>query len=366
MSAGGRPEYANVWEDAALELDFLRPRAGVRALCVTSGGCTALALARGGARVLAVDMSFSQTAMLELKLHALHALPMLAAHDFLGARRLGEASRSVDRAEIYRSIAERLTPEVRHYWDRHGAWIRRGVLDQGSTEVFMTWFRRAYHWSVHGRSSCERWFALRDERDRRAWFHEHWDTRRRRAFMHLAVSPRLLGRVYKTASVYSSVGSAADVLRKRLDTAMLERPVEDNYFLSRLFTGCFLPGPRGVPPYLAEEEAAHSSSFDPARVETRTESLFTVLERAQPASLDLFALSNVVDWMDGAQQTRLFELVAKAGAPGARLMIRSVFSAWQPPSSVAPRLSDLESPAALLAKERSIVYGAVHAYRLES
>lgn len=366
MGGGDRPEYANVWEDSAVDVDVLRPREGDRALCVTSGGCTALALAGAGANVLAVDMAFPQTALLGLKLHALQSLPLGTAHDFLGVQRLGQTSRSVDRAELYRSFAERLSSDIREYWDRHIPWIRRGVLDQGWTEVFMNLVRRSYHLLVHGPDACERWFRLQDESERHAWFRDHWDTRRRRIFLRLALSPRLLGRVYKTASVYGGLDSAPAVLRQRLDRATLERPVADNYFLARLLTGCFLSGERGVPPYLGECLGAKLHSIEPNRVQMRTASLLETLDGVAPASLDLFAVSNVVDWMDRSQQERLFGLVVRAGASGARLMVRSVFSEWRPPESVANRLEVLESASALLARERSIVYGCVMAYRLAS
>jgi len=366
MGGAGRPEYANVWEDSALELDVLRPRDGERALCVTSGGCTALALAARGAQVLAVDAAFPQTALLALKLQALQSLPLETARDFLGVRLLGQTGRAVDRADLYRGFCERSSPDVRAYWDRHITWLRRGVLDQGWTEVFMNLVRRSYHLLVHGSDACERWFSVQDEAERLRWFREHWDTRRRRLFLRLVLSPRLLGRVYRTAGVYAGVDSASTVLRQRLDRALLERPVGDNFFLARLFTGCFLPGERGVPPYLGESLGANFPSMEPERIQMQTVPLFEVLERAKPASLDLFALSNVVDWMDAGQQDRLFRLVARAASPGARLMVRSVFSAWRPPGSIAEQVELLEDTGALLARERSIVYGCVTACRLSS
>jgi S-adenosylmethionine-diacylglycerol 3-amino-3-carboxypropyl transferase len=366
MSGDGRPEYANAWEDTALDLEVLEPRAGERAVCVTSGGCMALALAAAGAHVVAVDVAFPQTALLALKLQALQSLPLQTARDFLGVRCLGRADAAVNRADLYRSFAGRLSPDARAYWDRHEIWIRRGVLDQGWTEVFMGLVRRAYHWLVHDRAMCERWFALQDESERRSFFREHWDTRRRRLFLRLALSPRLLGRVYKTASVYADVAAPHAVLERRLDAAMLERTVADNFFLARLFTGCFLTGERGVPPYLGDPLGANLGSIDRERIEMRTQSLFEVLERAEPASLDLFALSNVVDWMDRPQQERLFQLVLRSAASDARLMIRSVFSGWEPPASLASRLTALAASAGLAARERSIVYGAVLGYRLGS
>ena len=364
MRSEGRPEYANVWEDADVEIEVLRPSEGDRALCVTSGGCTVLALAGAGARVLAVDVAFPQTALLALKLLALQSLPLQTARDFLGVRCLGQAERPVDRSDLYRSFAGRLGHDVRTYWDRHGRWIRRGVLDQGWTEVFMSLVRRSYHLLVHDRAACERWFGPQDATERRRWFREDWDTRRRRLFLRLALSPRLLGRVYKTADVYAGIASAPVVLRQRLDAAMLERSVGDNFFLARLFTGCFLGGERGVPPYLGERLGTNLRALEPERVQMCTMPLFEALERAEAASIDLFALSNVVDWMDRRQQERLFALVVRAAASGARLMVRSVFSDWKPPASIADRLSALEPSAALLARERSIVYGLVMAYRL--
>jgi hypothetical protein len=91
-----------------------------------------------------------------------------------------------------------------------------------------------------------------------------------------------LGRVYKTASVYADVAAPHAVLEQRLDAAMLERTVANNFFLARLFTGCFLAGERGVPPYLGDRLGANLGSIERERVEMRTASLRGGAERASP------------------------------------------------------------------------------------
>ena len=134
---GAREErlfFAQVREDARLEVEALRPHALKRYAVVSSGGCTALSLlARGAGSVAAVDSNRAQNHLVELKVAALAGLEHRTALGFLGA----VAADARARREAYVEIRPALSPAARAYWDRNRRAVETGVLGAGVTEKFL-------------------------------------------------------------------------------------------------------------------------------------------------------------------------------------------------------------------------------------
>jgi len=66
--------YANVWEDAWILREALRPAPGRRMLSIASAGDNAFALLAAGAEVVAADLSPAQIALVDLKRAAIRRL----------------------------------------------------------------------------------------------------------------------------------------------------------------------------------------------------------------------------------------------------------------------------------------------------
>jgi len=350
-------EFANVWEDSDIDRLVLEPCHGAQFVCVTSGGCTVLALLSTGATVTAVDSNPAQNALLELKLAAAEILGYKAWRRFLGRE---EGS---DRLSAYSEVRPRLSEEARRFCDEHRPMIAGGILDQGTVERLHARWRRVYHRLVHSATRCERWFDLHDLEAQRQYYREVWDTRLRGVFLRLIVNPMLFRRASPTASQYTQIDRAAvlNAIVGRLERALTAIPTATNYFLSRLLLGRFLSGHDGEPRYLhhdAYDALAHARE----RLTIHTDDLIGVLERTPPGTVNGFALSNVVDWLPPAAQERLLAAVMQAAAPGARLCIRSVQPSWLPPKSLQPFFDAGPWPSErLLGRERAFVYGTIYA-----
>lgn len=349
-------EFANVWEDTDVDLSALAPVPGEHLICVTSGGCTALALLAKGATVSAIDSNPAQNALLELKLGAARALDYNAWKCFLGVDACGNRLHAYGRVRAY------LAEQAQAFWRSHLPLIANGVVDQGNMERHLAVARHLYHWLVHPRSRCQRWFELPDLEAQRRFYEEVWDTRRRRAFLALLLNPKLYRWSSHTAAQYlnydrKTIGTA---LLSRLERAFTAIRTDNNYFLSRLLLGRFLSRSDGAPYYLRSE--AHAALRDaPARLTLHCDDLIRFLEHQPPQSVHGFALSNVVDWLSETEQERLFAAISRAAVPRARICARSVRNSWLPPESCRGSLiEDAARSARLLERERAIVYGTVY------
>jgi S-adenosylmethionine-diacylglycerol 3-amino-3-carboxypropyl transferase len=350
-------EFANVWEDSLLDLSVLEPRSGARIVCVTSGGCTVLALLSKGATVTAVDSNPAQNALLELKLSAAETLAYKGWRCFLGLEQDG------DRLSTYAGVRPQLSNGAQCYWDEHRTMIANGLVDQGVIERLHATWRRIYHRLVHPPAQCERWFELRDLEAQRRYYHEVWNTRVRHLFLRVVLNPVLFRWFSPTAGQYTHIRPATmlSAIRNRLERALTVIPTATNYFLSRLLLGKFLSGSDGEPCYLhpgAHDAIARARDH----LTMHTDDLTGLLERTPPGTVNGFALSNVVDWLQPASQERLLRAVVRTAAPGARLCIRSVYPAWLPPEPLR-RFFDADAwpPERLLDRERSFVYGTMYA-----
>ena len=79
--------YANCWEDADVLISALAPVAGARCLSIASAGDNSFSLlARGAARVVAIDLSPAQIALVALKAAAFRCLDHDHLLAFLGIR----------------------------------------------------------------------------------------------------------------------------------------------------------------------------------------------------------------------------------------------------------------------------------------
>lgn len=350
-------EFANVWEDSNIDLSVLEPKTGANIVCVTSAGCTVLALLSKGATVTAVDSNPAQNALLELKLSAARVLGYKEWRSFLGREEGG------DRLSAYAKTRERLSENARSFWDERHSMLSSGILDQGTIENILRTARRFYHRFVNSPASCERWFDLRDLEAQRQYYRDSWDTWRRRLFLRLCVNPMLFRRSSPTANQYAHIHRTKilNAVVNRLEHAMTAIPTATNYFLSRLLLGRFLNVPDGEPNYLGRP-AYEVISQVRERLTVHTDNLIEILERMPPETFNGFALSNVVDWLSPGAQERLLTGVVHSAAPGARLCIRSVQSSWLPPTSLQPFLDTGQFQSeSFLSRERSFVYGTVYA-----
>jgi S-adenosylmethionine:diacylglycerol 3-amino-3-carboxypropyl transferase len=247
-------------EDCAVELAIFPP--GGRVFCIASAGCTALALAARGDRVVAVDVNPEQIA---------HARARL------------------DGAPPREGAADRM-------------------LARGRRLLFPLWA---------GRRRLEAFLSLEDpEAQARSW-RETLDTAVFRAATALALSPLVLRAAYSRAFVAALPRGFARVIRERLARGFACHPNARNPYAWRLLLAREPPALEAPSVAVAPRPSAGSPSFEVAEAAS-------YLEACPGGSFAGFTLSNILDGVSSAYRERLLTAVRRASAPEGILVLRSL------------------------------------------
>ncbi len=144
-------------------------------------------------------------------------------------------------------------------------------------------------------------------------------------------------------------------------------PIADNYFAWQGFGRTYdVEHRQAVPDYLrAENFAALRATVD--RVETRVASMTDYLSTQLPGSVDRYVLLDAQDWMSTDQLVALWRQINHTAQPGARVIFRtaacdSALEAKLPTAVLRPWRYQRELSVALLARDRSAIYGGFHVY----
>ncbi len=105
--------YANCWEDTDILFTALNPRRNQTILSIASAGDNSLALLAGGARVIAVDLNFSQLACAALRKAAIEKFDHATCLGFLGI------TPSRDRIGLFNSLKAHMDDPYFIFWQNN-------------------------------------------------------------------------------------------------------------------------------------------------------------------------------------------------------------------------------------------------------
>lgn len=349
------------WEDPEMDREAFRLTSDDTVISITSAGCNPLNfLAQSPRKLISVDSNPAQTAVLELKLAALATVDHATFFDIFAARNPGRVQ------DVYRPLLRpHLSARSQAYWDKNLWMVARGLYNYGRMGLFCRLLRFYLHRIVGlDRAETDRFFDIQNLDEQRAWYHEHVAPRlwrnaskwfvRFKPFMFMAgVHPNQFKLVDGRHDMFEYV-------KERVEYALTEVPIYNNYFLSLAVTGRF----RGehVPPYLLEE------NFDTLRnnldrVEVVNGWLGPYLDTQPRGSISKFNLLDIFDWMPPQVFEQTLHSVLRAAAPNATLIYRSGSYSLEPPASVRKHLIGHEELAAkLLARDRSATYGSFYIF----
>lgn len=296
-----RPQFAVTREDPRLEAHLV-DRFGIdRVVCVASGGCTPLTLARRPRppAVIAFDLNPAQLA---------HCREKAACAD--------PARLNVEAADP------------------------RGLNQRGAFEGLFRLLRQVILEFVTTPAEIEAFFTGEAELLDRWRTHPYWPT----AFALAFADPLLLTMFGPAAIQHAAPGSYPGYFQRAFERGLAAEGAARNPFLQHVFLGR----------YRAEDAPAYVG---------RTGGEITWIEGdlcAVPvAGVGLFSLSNVFDWSDDALVERWADHLAGA-APGAVVLIRQLNNQRDLRGFFAPawRFDDALG-AALLARDRSLFYNRI-------
>ena len=350
--------FAQVREDARVELAALDVGASDRVVAVSSGGCTALSLLGAGAReVHAVDVNRAQNHLVELKHAAVRVLTREVAIAFLG----GAEMAAPDRLALYRELRTSITPPARSFWDARRGAVAQGVINAGVSERFIALVCWVVRHVVHTPELVDRYLASASLEEQRAVFAREWNTRRWRWLFALLLNRWSMSRAYDPR-FFAHVGrkNFAEHFLRTANHALTHVPIAENYFLHQMFSGRYaVDHPEGVPPYLGARGFTGLTAAGAGGLLLVDGSVTDHLRTLPDRSVDAFALSNVCEWLSESGTAELFAEVERVAAPGARVVFRN-FVGWTPFPTHCTRLTeDLELGERLIRGDRSAVQSRV-------
>jgi S-adenosylmethionine-diacylglycerol 3-amino-3-carboxypropyl transferase len=348
--------YSQVWEDHLLVEHGLAIRPDDDVLTIGSAGCNALAMALAGARrVLAVDVSPAQVALIKLKLAAIQILDPDQLAVLFGARPAREDG--PDRRALYELSRHLLPDGARAFWDRHVDDIEAGILGCGRLERYIAGFRRHLDPVLALRLLC----ACDPAAQASAW--------RALATPELEAAFRAYFDRDTMAAHGRDPSQFAYVDRDRVDVAghfwqrfrfaATELPAKGSFYLESFLTGRFRDldsGPLWLRPGLHARLRAAA-----ARVSVVQGSVEDVLAQVGPGTFSKANLSDVFEYASVEATDDLFERLARGVRRGGRLCYWNLLVPRESPARLRPTLTPQpELSRSLWRRDRSWFYRSFH------
>jgi S-adenosylmethionine:diacylglycerol 3-amino-3-carboxypropyl transferase len=335
--------FAQSYEDPEIDRRALQIRPEHTVLCITSGGCSALALVLDApARVIALDMNPTQNAMLQLKIGGIRGLTYEEYLELMGV------SASERRLELYNQISG--IP----FWDAHPKLIEHGALHAGRFEQYLGYFRRLLR-LCQGQHRIEQLVMPRDRAGRERFYNEVWDTPQWRALFRVFFSRTVLGHLGLDPKFFTYVTGEqtfGEMFLRRVRHALVELPVHENYFVEYILFGTYR---RRFPPYLKRDNFAKLRKLVD-RVEVVTDEIGHFLSSLPDNTLDRINFSNIFEWIDLADCEHLLRDTVRVCRPGARITYRNLLVLRERPESMAAQIRPDPLAKELLPCDRAFVY----------
>lgn len=368
--------YPQIWEDPVVDMAALELTPQDHVVAIASGSCNVLSyLTANPARISAIDLNGAHIALGKLKVAA---FSRLQRHDEL-QRFLGQAQ-SRENIELYdRQIAPHLDATSRAYWEGRGLTGRRRI------SVFA---RNLYRYGLLGRFigaghllgralGCDPRQMLKATtlEEQRALFELNiapvfdkrlvrWLVRQPASLYGLGIPPAQ----YKALAGDGPDGIRA-VLRHRLERLACGFPLQENYFAQQAFGRRYGDNAAGAVPPCLERRHFEAVKARVPRIAYHQSAVTGFLERQPAESCDAYVLLDAQDWMNDAELTGLWTQITRTAKPGARVIFRTAADERLLPGRVPPAILDQwqyeeATSRALLAQDRSSIYGGFHLYRL--
>ncbi len=354
-----RINYAQCWEDEGLLLEALEVGPGDRVLSIASGGDNSLALALAGAEVVALDLSFPQLALCELKLQG----SRLDYDEYLQLLGLLEDGR---RVFLYHAVREHLSEAARGYWDRHEDVIRTGVLKQGRFERYLELFRSRILPLVHSRDTVRELLACEDLQEQRSFYEERWNRRRWRGLFRIFFSQMVMERLGRDPAQFAHVGGpVSQEFLRRCEHALTRIPVRTNPYLQWMLIQDFVDVQTCSRAYLTQEgfEGMSEARERVRLVHSDVESFLS----EDPGRFTAFNFSNLFEYVSAEHHEQVLSLVVESSEAGARLAYWNLLVPRSRPESLTDRIErDVARSAEMLLRDRAFVYGGFHVERVLS
>lgn len=315
--------YSQCWEDSQLMLAALPAGVDVSAgtvLSIASAGDNTLSILSLGERVervLAVDFSFAQLALLELKMGCFRCLHYEDTLLFLGAR--GGAAEAPLRLALFEKLkqARVLSPCCLNYFAQREEVVAAGVIHCGKLEGYFRIFSRFLLPLLHRPSTIDALLQERSEASRTEFYERKWNTPLYKLASGLFFSRAVAALLGRERSFFKEAeDSFSRFIAKAVETHLKSGAAEGNAYLSYILKGSY---GKVLPHYLRPENyEIIASNID--KISLRQGGLQDVLSSLAEDSVDAFNLSDVFEYMSKEDCAAVTRELLRVGRKGARLI----------------------------------------------
>lgn len=348
--------YSQVWEDHEVLTRALVVGPDDDVLSICSAGCNALALLLAGARrVVALDISAAQAALLKLKLAAIEHLDHAGLLELLGVEPGDPVAR-------YEALRPQLAEPLQAFWDARRSTLAEGVVNAGRLERYFRGFQDEHLSRLVAPDVIQRLVSFDDPAAQGAFFDAAVASPAfREAYVAYFGQENLAQRGRDPAQFrHVTEGDVGTVFFNRLRSLCHRVSIAQSPYMTYFFTGR-LPADAHRVAYLRRENHARLRSLLP-RLSVEVTELGAYLDRQPEGAFSKANLSDIFEYMsDGDAQALMGHLAARM-RPGGRL---AYWNLLVDRSSVScggvPHLRHLRDAAvALHAQDRIFFYGAFH------
>ncbi|HET9425547.1 MAG TPA: BtaA family protein [Gemmatimonadaceae bacterium] len=324
--------YNTCWEDPAVDRRALSLGSDDVVLAITSAGCNVLDyLLDGPRRVIAVDVNPRQTALLELKVAAIRALPYEDIFAFFGKGR-HPAARLIYEAHL----RSQLSPFAATFWDRRIDWFGTSgpFFWHGLSGIVA---RGVRYWLALNPPLRRGVQAMFDARDLDAQRREYLTNVKPnlwspflRWILGRQVTVSLLGVPMPQRKLVQAqyAGGIAGFIEQSMDRLFCTVPARSNYFWRVYAIGEYTED--CCPAYLRRDGIAALKAGLVDRLEMHSCSVTEYLDREDCPRISRFVLLDHMDWMSSYYPELLAEewhAVHRQSTADARILFRSAHHA---------------------------------------
>jgi S-adenosylmethionine-diacylglycerol 3-amino-3-carboxypropyl transferase len=227
--------YANVWEDARLLIEGLRPVAGKKHLSIASAGDNALMLLTTDPElVVAVDINAAQLNLCALKCAAIQTLNRADYLAFIGFTASG------NRQAVFEKIRPLLSESADAYWLKNIENIEQGAIHAGKFERYFRLFAHRILPFIHSKSKTEKLFEPKSPNSQAAFYHEKWNTWRWRWLFKIFFSKYFMGKMGRDPAFLKQVSvNVGGFIFEKAAVQLSSQQAQNNFILRYNLTGNF-------------------------------------------------------------------------------------------------------------------------------
>jgi rifampicin phosphotransferase len=341
--------YAQCWEDTDIVLEAMNINPGDKCLSIASAGDNSLAmLAKRPDKVVALDLSGSQLALLELKAAAFKYLRHEEMLVLLGYR-IGQS-----RTELFELIEDHLSSSTRQYWRTHITDIESGVASIGKFEKYFAIFRKFILPLVHSQTTIDELLQCKSKEQRAKFFSTTWNTVRWRTLFKVFFSQTVMGLLGRDPSFFHyAEGGLSEALLKWTKRALVDQNPTNNPYLHWILKGEF---GSVLPNFLREENFAAIKS-NIGKLEWHQLSLEEYLSTHPDERFNSFNLSDVFEYVSETNYKTMLQLIADASHPQAKVVYWNMMAQRTAKAAGVERMQPLTALSkALFAENKTFFY----------